>query len=907
MLRPRIRRLFRLAVRRRALLHEELDEEIRFHLEARAEQLVRRGMNRDAARAEALRRFGSPDDARRLHHSAERREDRMQWRERLDGLTRDLRYALRALRRQPGYVAGVVVTLALGIGANTTMFGIVDRLLLRPPAYLADPAGAGRLYLFRTWEGQEGAQRNIQYRRYLDLRERTHSFAQMVAFWDHETVVGTGQESREERVSFAGADLWRMFSARPALGRFYTAREDELPAGTPVAVLGWGYWQSRYGGARDVLGKSLRIGRTDYTIIGVAPEGFTGVSPQTVVAFVPISAGASDAFGDREYRGHHWYDAYTLTWTEVVARRKPGVTPQAADADLTAAFRWSLERGRAQGGDGNVPFDKLKPHGALASIIEERGPEPGAPARVATWLAGVALLVLLMACANVANLMLARTAQRRREIAVRVALGVSRARLLGQQLGESLLLALLAGAAGLLAAMWGGGVLRRVLLPDIDWSGQRVDVRMVLFTVAIALMAGLLAAIAPAVHARRGAVTDALKAGGREGGLHRSRLRMALLVVQASVSVVLLVGAGLFVRSLHNVRALDLGFEPERVLVAELRMRGVKLDSAARAALKARVLERVTTLPGVEAASYSVSVPFYSTWDQGITVPGRDSSELRGNWQMNAVTPDYFRTMGNTLVRGRGITDGDVAGHEPVVVISQAAARAIWPHEDPLGKCVQITDDPTRCNIVVGVVSDIRMGFGEPPARYLYFSIAQRTIGEEELLLRTRGDAARAVEGVRREIQALLPGDAFAQVQPLASIVAPNLRSWQLGATMFTLFGLLALVVSAVGLYSVVSYGVTQRAHEMGVRIALGARTNDLVRLVVVEGLRTTVIGVVLGVAAALVAGRWVAPLLYEVSPRDLSTFTTVLLVLIAIAVTASLAPALRAARVDPNVALRSD
>ena len=909
MLPPRVRRLFRLAVHRRALLREETDDEIRFHLEARTEQLVRRGMAPAEARQEAERRFGSLDAARRdLQHSAQHRETRMRWHERFDALTSDLRHAFRALRRRPGFVAGVVLTLALGIGANATMFSIVDRLLLRPPAHLSDPATAGRIYLSSTYDGEESTARNHAYQRFLDLRERTRSFSHMAAFFTPELVIGVGDEARQERVMMASASMWPLFGVRPVLGRFFVDAEDQLPAGTRVAVLGYGYWQSRYGGEPSVLGKQIRIDRGDYTIIGVAPQGFTGVSPQTVAAFVPITASANDQFGDRLRGRGNWYDTYNMTWTEIMARRRPGVSVEAANADLSSAYRWSMQKALAlRTTPGGPTLEERKPRAQLASMLSERGPMAGPESRVARWLAGVAVLVLCMACANVANLMLARTAQRRRELAVRVALGVSRSRLLVQQLSESVLLAALGGLAGLAVAVWGGGALRAVLLSDVDWTGSRVDARLVLFTVAIALAAGLLTGLVPVLHARRERVADALKSGGREGSLHRSRLRTMLLVVQAAVSVVLLVGAGLFVRSLRNVHALELGYDPERVLLVMPDLRSVRLDSAGERSFNERILASAQDLRGVEAASFTVMIPFWRTWSENITVPGMDTSQVRGEWLMNAVTPDYFRAMGTAIVRGRGIAAGDRAGGEPVAVASRSAARAIWGDADPIGKCVRFGSDTTPCHTIVGVAADIRRDFREGPGRHFYLSSAQRSMREPALLLRMRGDAAGHSERIRREMQSRMPGDAFVRVTPMAEVVAPELRPWRLGATMFTLFGGLALLVAAVGLYSVVSYGVAQRTHELGVRIALGARARDVVRLVVGEGMRTTVLGLVIGLAGALLAGRWVASLLYEVSPRDPLTLGGVMLALVLLAVIASLAPAVRAAKTDPNVALRAD
>jgi putative ABC transport system permease protein len=515
--------------------------------------------------------------------------------------------------------------------------------------------------------------------------------------------------------------------------------------------------------------------------------------------------------------------------------------------------------------------------------------------------------VLLIACANVANLMLARSVQRRREIAVRMALGVSRRRLLAQLLVESLVLATAGAVVGVLLAHWGGGVLRAVMLPDVDFTGVAFDGRVLAFTATIAALAGVLTGLAPAVQLSRPDIAGAVKAGSREGTLHRSRLRSTLLVVQGAVSVVLLVGAALFVRSLHNARSLDLGFDPGRVVYVGYSPRGTVLDPAARRALLERMAERAAALPIAEGAARTVAVPYQRTWTNDIRVPGVDSMRLRDEYYMNAVSPDYFRTMGTRIVRGRGIGAQDRAGGERAAVVSQATAQAIWRGEEPIGKCIRLGSDTTPCFTVVGVAADIRRDFAEGPARDIYLSIGQQRSSDGGIFVRTRGEARVHAATIRREMQRLMPGNAFVNAESLQDIVDPNLRSWQLGATMFTIFGGLALIVAAVGLYSVIAYGVAQRTHELGVRIALGAARRDVIGLIVGEGTRVAVLGIVIGIGAALFAGKYVAPLLFEVSPRDPAIFVAIAIVLFLVALAASWIPARRASRVDPNVALRAD
>jgi len=908
MLPSRARRFFRLAVRRQALTEQDIDAEIAFHIESRVSQLMARGMSLDAARSEAQRRFGNVELARHsLTTSAASRETRMEIREFLSNGAQDFRYAARGMRKSPGFTAAVVLTLALGIGANATMFGVVDRLLLQAPAYLKAPNEVHRVYLtangdnFGTMIGT-----NQSYRRYQDLIQHARSASEIAAQYETELVFGSGEAAHEERTGFVTASFWPLFGVQPTLGRFFTPTEDQLPQGTPVAVLGYGYWQSHFGGARDVLGKAIRIGRSEYTIIGVAPRGFSGISLRSIAAFIPLTAGGADVFAEMGV-GDRWRESYRVGWLQTLVRRKPNVSVAAASADFTNAYRLSLEAQRPTEPAGRLPGpDSLRARAELGSIIQDRGPRRSQEATVAVWLVGVSVLVLLMACANVANLLVARAIRRRREIAVRLAVGVSRGRLLTQLLSESTLLAIVGGAVGVLFAQWGGGLLRGLLLPDVEWTAAALDPRVIAVTVLLALAAGLITGLAPMRQLARTDVVSDLRTGGRGVSLRGSRMRRALLVLQGAISVVLLVGAGLFVRSFHNVRSLDLGFQPEHVIVAELSARGTPIDSARRIEIMDRLRERSLTVPGVQHAAHTLTVPFSIEWNQYLVVPGIDTAALRDLFYINPVGPGYFETMGTPLIRGRQITDADRTGAQPVAVLSQAAARKIWPAEDPLGKCVKL--EPTGpCNVVVGISGDIRGSFEEGPGRHVYLSAAQVPAPDSRLFIRTRGDAARQTEAVRRALQQVVPGFAYVSTRTLDGVVAPQMRSWRLGATMFTIFGLLALVVAAIGLYSVVAYDVSQRTRELGVRVALGASAAAVLRLVVGEGVRVVVIGLALGAAVAVALASRVSPLLYQVSAKDPVTYAGVVGILLVVAVVASLAPALRAARVDPNVALRAD
>ena len=825
----------------------------------------------------------------------------------MDALYHDLRYALRTLAQRPAFTLGVVLTLGLGIGANVTMFSVVDRMLFRPPPLLRDPGLTHRVYLVTTYQGREFASNTVQYARYRDLTNWTTSFARTAAFTEEDLAIGNGADTREMRVGIVSAGFFGFFDAPPAIGRYFTASEDSPPNGTAVVVLDYGFWETRYNGRDDVLGTTLQIGPTVYTIIGVAPRGFVGLWPnQRPVAFIPITSYAAAMAVGKHFGSDSWWTTYTWRWSSMLVQRKPGVGNATADADLTNAYLKSYVAQLTTAPAMPKP-QQARPHALAASVLSERGPNESSFAKVATWVSGVAVIVFFIACANVANLLLVRSFQRRREVAIRLALGVSRARLVSQLLTESLLLAVLGGLAGVLVADWGGVWLRAGFLPRSAAANVVNDPRSLFFAGTVALVAGLLIGLAPALQLRRGLLND-LKAGARGVAYRRSRTRIGLLVLQGALSVVLLVGAGLFVRSLQHVRDVPLGYDVDRVLLVEPNMRGERLDSARMVGLRRELLTTAQSIAGVERAALQLTTPFWSSWDVPLYVAGIDSVDRLGEFDLNAVSPDYFATVGTRIVRGRGISDGDSRNAPPVMVVSEAMARALWPGRDPIGQCVKVNALSAPCATVVGVANNIKVQqLGDDPALLYYLSAEQWHPDRGGLFVRTRGSATGASESIRRELQRAMPGASYITVTPLSEIIGHETRSWELGATMFLIFGALALTLAAIGLYSVIAYSVAQRTPELGIRTALGAQFGDVIRLVLREGLTLGLIGVAIGVALALLGSRWVGPLLFNESPHDPVVFGGVAAVLLGVAALASYIPALRAARVDPVVALRTE
>ena len=897
-----IRRLLRIK-RSRAGIERAVDDELQFHFEMTMRDLMASGHTPDEARREAERRFGDVQRTRERLATIDRalagQERRAEW---WSAFAQDLRYALRGLRMKPGFALAVIATLGLGIGANATMFGIVDRLLFRPPNLLIAPERATRIYLGRTFDNEENINSYLGYRRFLDLKENTTSFDVMAPFYTARPPVGVGDATKHVNVGVSDPDLWKMFDVKPVIGRFFGAEDNVPEAPTNVIVLSSWYWQTEFGGRRDAIGAKLNLGSKVYTVIGVAPEGFEGFATQPLIGFAPIAA-IAEGMGAPRLK---WHDTYNMTWFEGFARRKPGVSVDAASADLTRAYQVSYRKHLVIQ-PRNTPIELARPRGIAGPVLKERGPKAGSETKVATWLGGVAMVVLLIACANVANLLLARALKRQREIAVRIALGVSRGRLLMQLATESTLLAVLGGVFGLVVAHWGGAIVRRAILDQTTMASTMTDFRTLLFVAGLAAIAGLLTGLVPAFQTKRGDVAATLKAGSREGTVHRSRLRVGLLIVQAAMSVVLLVGAGLFVRSLFNVSHLRLGYDVENLAYVDINWRGMKVDSVQEIAMRQRLLEQAKMLPGVVNAARAMTVPFAMTWAPDVFVAGIDSVYKLGDLTGQTGSPEIFETMGTRILRGRGIAREDRENTPLVVVVNELMAKKLWPNQDAIGKCMRLDADTMPCRTVVGIAENVRRGTLSEPEMHFYLPTDQLNPHRSILFVRTATSGAESAEAVRRGLQPLLPGLAYVRVQPMTSILAQPMRSWRLGATMFAVFGALALVLAAIGLYSVIAYNVTQRMHEMGVRIALGAQSRDVIRLIVREGLFIVVPGIALGTLVALAAGRWVKPLLFDVSPKDPAVITGVVATLIVVAIAASWAPATRASRVDPNEALRAD
>ena len=866
------------------------------------DELVARGMTPEQARAEAERRFGDVAAVRerlaRLDRDRLGEERRADW---WNALGQDARYAVRGLRRSPAFTIGVVLTLALGIGANAAVFTFIDRLLLRPPPHVADAPNLRRVNVEMTFKnGQSDVRGPMSYAEFAAIRAGVKAFDRIGAFmYPSPVALGRGVDAPRVKRAAASADFFRTLGVRPLIGRFFVAEDDDDAISRPAAILGYGMWQRRFAGRRDVVGEPISLDGRQYVIVGVAPKGFSGVDVDAPDVWVPLAPALA------AHDGPAWRDNKTGFGLHVIAHLAPGATAEQAIAQADVAVRPAYR---------GIFMADLPASVRLGSVIPGRridGTDSGVS--IATRLLGGALMVLLIACANVANLLLARALTRRRELAVRLALGVGRARLVIQLLTESVLLAAIAGVAAMLIAVWGGSLLRSLLMPGVAWATEPVDVRVLLFTATIAAIVGVAAGVAPAIQMTRQDLTGSLKSGWRDASRGRSAVRSALVIVQAAFTLILLVGAGLFVRSLDNVRRKDLGFSVDRTILAEVSFASGTVPRAERDAVFDALAERVSRVPGVAVATTTTTAPYWTITFENISIPGRDSlpEDLRSP-PMNPVSPEFFRAMGIRVTAGRDLSRDDRAVSPRVAVVNATMARGLWPGESPLGKCLKVGADTMPCTTVVGVVADV--GFQNlretsPPQFYIPIAQAGGLAGSQRYIVARadRGDVREIAASIRGALRGVRPGMEALNVRPMRELLDPEIRPFRLGATMFGVLGGLALVLAGVGLYAVISFGVTRRTREIGIRAALGARLEDVVGLVLAEGVRVTVIGVAVGVALALALGRVVEALLFGASPRDPLVFATAAVTLLAVAALASVGPALRAARVNPMIALRDD
>jgi predicted permease len=856
-------------------IEQEVDSEVEFHLEMRTRDYVARGMDPATARAEAMRRFGDVERINETCRDIGRRRDReMRFREWLAELRQDLAYAVRYLRTNPGFGLAGVLTLALGIGAATTIFGVANAVLLRPLPFRA-PDQLVRIYETNPSSDDFSASDP----NYLDWRARSRSFAELAAYrWNAMNLVGDGTPEQLTTIGVAHT-LFPLLGVSPAVGRAFTADEDR-PGRPRVVLLSDGLWQRRFGGDRGVVGRTLDLDGQPHTVIGILPPrmGFaTRADLWQPLAPDPASNRSNHTLG-------------------VVGRLRPGVTIDAATAEMRAIARQLGQQYPETNSEWGVRIESFRDW-----LI---GPE--LRDRVVALLFAVGLL-LLMACVNVASLLIARASTREREMGLRAALGAGRWRIARQLLTESLTLAAIGAAAGVALAAVAMPMLREVggdAVPRLDQ--MTLDWRVLTFAIGASVVTGLLFGLAPAVHALRAGLHGMLRSGTRVAG--SGRLRSALVVVSVALAMLLLVGAGLVGTSFLRLMRVDLGFDPEHVLVASISLPAERYANDRIASFHAEAMRRIAAIPGVRAAGMVNIAPFAGgNTAIPFTIVGRAPAQpgeySQASWR--SVTPGYFAALGIRLKRGRLLDESDAEQGMPVIVISDTMAHRFWPGEDPVGKQIQ-PQRARRAFTVVGVVNDIRtQTLADEPAPVMYLPYRQVSLRSMWLTVRAVGAPASVAPAVQREIWAIDKTLPVANVQPLTELVSEVAAQPRLTMLIFALFASAALALAVIGVYGVVAYSVAQRTREIGVRLALGAQPSRIVRRVLRHGLTLAALGIAMGVAAAYALSRFIAAILYGTEPTDVMTYGGVALLLATCAAAASLAPARRAAKVDPVTALR--
>jgi len=815
-----------------------------------------------------------------------------------DEMLQDVRYGLRMLRKNPGFTLVAVLSLAIGVGATTTVFSVASAVLLRP----LPVKDAAELVSVHKPNPNGTQLHHISYPDYLDYRDRNDVFSEMLVWSEASLSLNTNDQPDAAYGMVVSGNYFSVLGVQPALGRFFSPDEDRVPGAHPVTVISFGLWQRRFGGDASVLGQSVKLNGHPFTIIGVAPKDFTSTYNVFAPAlYVPLMMQAQvlskpDIFGARMSK-----------YLKLTGRLSPGVSREQAQTALSSIDR-QLEEAYAERGESG-----LRP--SLGVEVVPVGSFPPEERLLILGAAGLLMaivgFVLLIACANVAGMLLARATVRQREIAVRLAMGATRTRLIRQLLTESSLLFLLAAAAGAGLTVWLTRLISTIALPDsvpfvLDAT---VDWRVLSFTLFLSLMTGLIFGLAPALAASRSDLIPALKDAPSMLGVRRSRLRNAFVVGQIALSLVLLVGAGLFTRAMQYAQTVYPGKEPETVLTAEMDPGEQGYTSTRARAFYQRLIERITALPGVERASLAQALYIgesYSTTPLVVKGFAEESDLLT---EFNTVAPDYFRTTGIALLAGRDFTPADRDGAPRVVIVDEATARRFWPGTTPLGKQVRVRRAKEWAE-VVGVVenSTYRIsGQSPPPFVYEPYMQYQSDNSRMTLVVRHRGDTTNVLSAIRREVQTLDPNLPLQSAMTLPEAVQLATLPLRIAGTIANIFGMVGLALAALGIYGLVSYAVNQRTHELGVRVALGAQKRDILKLVIGQGFKLALLGVMIGLVLSFGLTRMLAALLFGVSASDPVTYLSVSLLLVIVALGASFGPARKATKTDPLVALRHE
>ena len=810
----------------------------------------------------------------------------------MDAFWRNLVYSARMLLKRPGLTAVAVVAIGLGIGANTAIFSVVNTVLLQPLPY----EHPEQLVMVSTEQRNQAldGRGSFSVPDFFDVQQSSTTLQYLATVQRSGTIVTQGGDPERLIGAVVSSDYFSALGVKPELGRVFT-RDEDKPGASPVIILSHGLWQRRFGGDPGIIGREIDLGGKS-TVIGIMPAGFQfPISDDNQDYWEPIFAAAFMTKETREERSNRLL--------QVFGRLRPGVTVAQAKADLDLLSR-QIEQQSPQS-NTNVIFNAVSMHEDMTRNYR---------AALLIMLGAVGL-VLLIACANVANLLLARAAARQKEVAIRMALGASRSRIAAQLLTESVLLALVGGALGLLLASWGTDLLVAYGPADVPRLREiSLDSHVLAFTFGVSTLTGILFGLAPALHASRPDPGNMLKESGR-GLSHagRNRTRSVLIVSEVALSLMLLAGAGLLINSFWRLMRTDAGFDPKSVLTLDIPLsRATYPKPEQRAAAFKQLVERMKNIPGVRDAGIVSNVPL-TDFDVEISFniegrpPYKPGEETVADYTV--ASGDYFRTINIALLRGRVFTDADTANSPQVMVISNAFAKYYFPNEDPIGKRLVFDGEDQTPREIVGVVGDVRRkGLDVPVQPEMYVSYLQKPDRRMNLVLRTETrDATDLTAAARAEVKAFDPAQIIWRIQTLEQLLGTSVAPRRFNMMLLGIFAAVALILAAIGLYGVMSYSVSWQTHEIGIRMALGANRADVLRLVVQQGMKMTVIGLALGLIGAFLMSRVLIGMLYGVSPTDPLTFTGVSIVLLGVALLACLIPARRATRVDPIVALRSE
>lgn len=810
----------------------------------------------------------------------------------MEALWKDIIFSFRLMRRRPGLTLVILLSLGLGIGVNLTIFTFVNAILLQPLPGVTQQDRLVEVYTSYASGMKFGA---VSYLDYKDLRDRNQAFDGLMA--QRLTLLNLNRDGENEIVPAAvvSGNYFSVLGVDPALGRFFAPEEDETPNSHAVAVISYGLWQRRFAGDPTLIGKTLSVNARNFTIIGITPERFVGANVGLAPdVWIPLMMQTVAIPADRlKERG--------VRWLELVGRLKPGVSVQQAQAGMSGIGAQLLQENPVTNRGTGVNIVKLGQ--GTAGVQSTLTP-------ILTLLMIIVILVLLLACFNVANLLLARATARRKEVGIRLAMGASRRRLVHQLLTESVVLALLGGAVAFPLAYYASRLLL-AFRPATSFPiviNPKLDVITLVFAVVLSLVTGLVFGLVPATQTANPELLPALKDEALLGGYRKSRLRNLFVVAQVAISFVLLIGAGLFIRSLLQARSSSLGFESHNLLIASVDVGLGGYDKQRGTVFYQQFNERVVSLPGVRSATFAKAIPLDITGTQqiGITFPGEEAPRQQAiNMDYNIVTPKYFETMGIPLLQGRDFDQRDTAEGQGTVIVNEAFVRRFWQDQSPLGKQLILAGNKTPL-VVIGLAKNSKYyGWREDGLPFIYLPFSQQYRPGMTLLVSSVGDPAAMIKSVRDVVGNLDRGVPIINVRTMTEHLGVALFEMRAAAVMLTFFSLLALALATVGLYGMIAHGVNQRKREIGIRMALGAQRSDILKLVLKEGMFLTLTGLIIGIGLAVGLTQLVSSLLYNVSTIDLPTYGLVALVLTVVAFLASFLPAREAIKVEPIKALR--